>query len=192
VTQRHGKVLELLARFARGHAYITVERKDPNGTWPDAKVHLHTAPIVTDVVIAHPNAPSHRQSALIHGPGHTAKGASKFKYNKYLPNAEAIQGRMLPFALETYGGYDKYALKLLKAIIDETSSPVLGPPRYFTMAKPTLLRLISASLQRENANIVLEWLHMSLNRALAKQICVAAASSASLAQPLRAPVSCRL
>ena len=148
-----------MRNWGSSHAQITVERKDANGTKPDAKVYLHTETIVTDVAIVHPNAPSRTRSAAINRPGHSAKAMAKYKKDKYKPIAVALHGKMMPFCLETYGGYDAQALNLLKAIVKQTSSPILGPPRPYAMTKPTLMRLISASLQRENANVVIEWLH---------------------------------
>ena len=162
VTWRHDRLLKLFAGFVRGNCSIHVEQSDPSGKRPDACVHLYLRSILTDVSITHPNAPSIRRNAAS-APGRAAEIRATSKTNKYATEARNAGQEFLALVLETYGGYSKSALKLLKNIAMEGSNPLLGCSNPYAMSKSRFLRLASICLQRNNARIVVQWMHRALN-----------------------------
>ena len=161
VNVRHDKLLRLFARFVKGNSSISVERPDPSGKRPDATVYLHSQSVITDVTVCHPTALSIRRQAATGAPCRVANDRAAQKHNKYRHIAERLGHDFLAMSLETYGGYSSSSLKLLKLIAKEASSPLLGIPNHHAMSKSSFMRLASVCMQRENANIVTQWLDLN-------------------------------
>jgi hypothetical protein len=158
ITTRHDRLLIVIRNFARRCGVpFYLEPNDYTGRRPDGDLAMAPGPVMTDVTVGHPLAPSYRSLPL--QPLATAKRAAKKKHRKYDPLALAEGRQFTPFAMETFGGLDPEALELLKHIASEHVSPG-APPSELLQASRMLLQVrqeLAICLQRYNSEIVAQW-----------------------------------
>ena len=66
-----------------------------------------------DVVVTHPCAPAYCADAAVES-GFAARTAAAAKHTKYQPHTAGVPGRLVPFAVETYGRLGEEALSFLR------------------------------------------------------------------------------
>jgi hypothetical protein len=125
---RHDTVLNALY-----HAALAVgaqAEREPKGlSWddgkrPDLQMYFPGTHLLSDVVVAHPLAPSYAGAdTSLFCFGHTRAGVARRsqreKHNKYDRIAERLGAKLLPFAVETCGGLAPDAVALITALADE-------------------------------------------------------------------------
>ena len=152
---RHDAIVRVLAKLiktAGGQAQVEPRNLQANTrTQPDISAFLSSRPILVDVTVRDPLAPSHRsQSNLL-------DNAANAKTAKYEQLAAANRAEFYPFALDSFGRMQQRAELLLsrvkQAALQQTQS---FDAQYSDAIKP--LPIISSTLQRHNARICLTWL----------------------------------
>ena len=115
------------------HAALAVgaqAEREPKGlSWddgkrPDLQMYFPGTHLLSDVVVAHPLAPSYAGAdTSLFCFGHTRAGVARRsqreKHNKYDRIAERLGAKLLPFAVETCGGLAPDAVALITALADE-------------------------------------------------------------------------
>ena len=118
--RRHDEVVNVLYRTALMMGIQAVREPagldSGDGRCPDLQVVLPGRPIISDVVVTHPLAPSMVKSGVSSTTTGAARRAERLKRKKYRETAAQHSAELLPFAVETYGGMAPDAIKLLSAM----------------------------------------------------------------------------
>jgi hypothetical protein len=169
VTTRHNAI-----RDALYHGVLTVGGqavREPvgldleDGRRPDLQIVFPGEHILTDVVVSHPLAPSYIERAA----GASARVATHWqeaKRNKYKKTAANCEARLLPFAVETFGGLAPDAVTLLKALSRAGEEHLGLWPRDVIVRQ--LLGSVAVAVQRGNAMAVLSGYCKAVTRARVK------------------------
>jgi hypothetical protein len=121
-TRRHDDIVLALMRWIRrigGYARREPRNLDPNPESekrPDLIVFVGSRRYLVDVVVVHSSAPSHRVLGAS-GKLKVADRAADIKRGKYNDMAAAQGMELIPFAVETYGGFSKDASAFIQGII---------------------------------------------------------------------------
>jgi hypothetical protein len=156
VTTRHNAV-----RDALWHGVLTVGGqavREPvglhleDGRRPDLQIVFPGEHILTDVVVSHPLAPSLIERAS-GGATRTAQYAQERKRTKYEKTAAFHEARLLPFAVESFGGLAPDAVTLLKELSRAGEEHLGLWPRDVIVRQ--LLGSVAVAVQKGNAMAVL-------------------------------------
>jgi hypothetical protein len=156
VTTRHNAV-----RDALYHGVLTVGGqavREPvgldleDGRRPDLQIVFPGEHILTDVVVSHPLAPSYIAKAAS-AAARVAKYWQETKRNKYEKTAAHHEARLLPFAVETFGGLAPDAVTLLKELSRAGEEHLALWPRDVIVRQ--LLGSVAVAVQKGNAMAVL-------------------------------------
>ena len=152
LNMRHDQVGRNIALFC-SHAGI-VSRIEPSGLSeddrlrPDLHLMMDQYNKFVDVTIVHPTCPSHIHAAQTQLK--TAEDAAKAKINKYKDLAKANEGDIVPFAIESYGGYSEAACRLIEEIAVFASTHESAWSKAEIIAD--LKAAVAISVQRGNAH----------------------------------------
>jgi hypothetical protein len=169
VTTRHNAV-----RDALWHGVLAVGGqavREPvglhleDGRRPDLQIVFPGEHVLTDVVVTHPLAPSNIARAA-GGAASVAKGWQERKRNKYEKTAAHHEARLLPFAVETFGGLAPDAVTLLKELSRAGEEHLGLWPRDVIVRQ--LLGSVAVAVQKGNAMAVLSGYSKAVTMARAK------------------------
>ena len=145
MSTRHDWLVHLLAVFFRAvGAVVHIEPRvfDYNRVRPDLQIYSSQFSLQIDVTVVAPNSPS-RESEVRLAAAHSAEARKTWYYTK---NANLLgNGKLLAFAVETYGGFGKEAQEIINVIQKSSRSSV-----------ETQIRSLAVTLQRGNAHVVKE------------------------------------
>ena len=169
MTARHDAVVNVLSRFSNLMGVVNLTEPadlcDTDGRRPDIEFHLPgEAPLLIDVTIHHPTAPSYRRVAAKHGADKVADGRSARKSDKYDGIADSNGMRFIPFVVSTYGGWHKSAKSVLRRLIAAME------PAYCLLSRADwqrqLTQQVAIAIQRGNAAIMIHAAHRDQHNAL--------------------------
>ena len=138
-----------------------------DGRRPDLQIVFPGEHILTDVVVSHPLAPSYIEGATA-AAVRVAKSAQEKKRKKYSKTAAHHEARLLPFAVETFGGLAPDAVTLLKELSRAGEEHLGLWPRDVIVRQ--LLGSVAVAVQKGNAMAVLSGYSKAVTMARVKMV----------------------
>jgi hypothetical protein len=161
MTARHDAVVMILSRLATMMGVVTLtepaDLSATDGKRPDVEFHLPEVPLLIDVTITHPTAPSYRKAVAKHGADRLGDDRGARKSLKYDGIAASNAMQFSPFILYTFGGWDKSAMAVLRKLVAALE------PGYCLLSRrdwiDQLTQQIAIAVQRGNAAIMINAAH---------------------------------
>ena len=164
-TRRHNLIMSVLARCNRSLGRtVEWEPKDHQRPYAqfdnrhaDLLVHEHGQSAYIDVSIVHSTAPSNITAAAMHEPLYAVAKRQQAKTKKYAEIAQVNQYRMIPFIMETYGGFGNHAVDYMRRMEKAANEfdPDSNDTAYFSFSDH-LYNSLSVALQCGNAYVSME------------------------------------
>jgi hypothetical protein len=161
MTARHDDIVMILSRLATIMGVVNLtepaDLSATDGKRPDVEFHLPEAPLLIDVTITHPAAPSYRKAVADHGAEKLGDDRGTRKSLKYDAIATSNAMQFTPFVIFTYGGWHTSAESVLRKLVAALE------PGYCLLSrrdwKDQLTQQIAVAVQRGNANIMINAAH---------------------------------
>jgi hypothetical protein len=153
-TLRHDAMLNALYHAALA-AGAQAEREPRGLSWdddmrPDLQIYFPGAQLLTDVVVSHPLAPAYVSDSVSTTNVGAARRGQRVKHKKYAVLAERIGARLLPFSVETCGGFAPDAVLLVKCMAKEAEEQATSMWSEDTIEKH-VHEMLAMAIQRGNA-----------------------------------------
>ena len=146
--------MQHLVNYARSAGVLaSLCPKDLSSLIPDGEFFLSRETVFVDFSGTHPLSPSllsspNAQSAIMR--------RQNSKETKYHSHCLQLNGRFVPFVMDSWGGLGPKALTFLDAI--EQEAPILDLVDPLRISRASFLSSLSHSWQADNAMIVKQWL----------------------------------